>query len=111
VVVDERRWARDVLLEYRKDFGANLIKRRLDIDRVPQHDHLDDQPKCAQLIFLAFSVTLAQLAAFVMENDSCQGMSSLASGRQRFAEMFSRRSISARDATTENPLLSQTLTL
>jgi hypothetical protein len=41
------------------------------------------------LIFLAFSVTLAQLAAFVMENDSCQGVSSLASGRQRFAEMFS----------------------
>ncbi len=36
------------------------------------------------MISLAFSRTPAQLAAFVMENDSCQGVSSLASGCQRF---------------------------
>jgi hypothetical protein len=74
MVMAERRQTRDILVEYREAFGAKLSKRRLHIDGVPQHNHVDDQSKCAELVFVSFPVTLAQLAAFVMEYDLSTGL-------------------------------------
>jgi hypothetical protein len=45
-----------------------LVEGRFDIDRIPQHNHIDHESQRAQLILLPFPVALAQLAALTMEN-------------------------------------------
>src|SRR3546814_11664605 len=54
----ERREERDVLVEVHMTFGAELVERGVDVDRVPEHDQIHDKPKSAALIFLPFAVTL-----------------------------------------------------
>ena len=39
-----------------------LVEGRLHIDGVPQHNHVDDDAECVELVFLAFTVTLSQLS-------------------------------------------------
>src|SRR3546814_15966721 len=48
-------------------FGAELVERGVDVDRVPEHDQIDDEPKRAELIFLPFAVTLTKLTALAVE--------------------------------------------
>src|SRR3954449_11581671 len=43
-------------------FGAELAERRIHVDRVPEHDEVDHEPKRAELVLLAFAVALAELA-------------------------------------------------
>src|SRR3954452_17590168 len=42
--------------------GAELVDRRIHVDRVPEHDEVDHEPKRAELVLLAFAVALAELA-------------------------------------------------
>ena len=42
----------------------------LHVDRIPEHDHIDDKPECAELIFLPFAVALTKLTPFTAENDA-----------------------------------------
>ena len=51
-------------------FVSKLFKRGIDVEGVPKHDDVPDHAECAELILLAFTVTLAQLAASSMENRS-----------------------------------------
>src|SRR3954462_7768242 len=39
--------------------GAELVDRRIHVDRVPEHDEVDHEPKRAELVLLAFAVALA----------------------------------------------------
>ena len=45
-----------------------LVEGRLHIDGVPQHNHVDDDAECVELVFLAFTVTLPQFATFAAQN-------------------------------------------
>ena len=74
VFVAEGRKPCLVLKMYRERFSAKLIEYRIQIDGVPQNDHVDDQPKRAQLVFLTFAIALVELAALAMEHISCQAM-------------------------------------
>ena len=51
-----------------------LIQGGLEVDGIPQHDNIEHQAECAQLIFLTFPVMLAQLAAFAMEHRAGDAM-------------------------------------
>ena len=51
-----------------------LVEGRLHIDGVPQHNHVDDDAECVELVFLAFTVTLPQFATFAVEDGAGQGM-------------------------------------
>ena len=50
------------------------VEGRLHIDGVPQHNHVDDDAECVELVFLAFTVTLPQFATFAVEDGAGQGM-------------------------------------
>ena len=51
-----------------------LVEGRLHIDGVPQHNHVDDDAECVELVFLAFTVTLPQFATFAVEDGAGQPM-------------------------------------
>lgn len=74
----ERREARDVLVEDHMTFGAELVERGVDVDRVPEHDQIDDEPKRAELIFLPFAVTLTKLTALAVEYGAGELVTALA---------------------------------
>src|SRR3984957_13441284 len=59
-------------------FGAELLHGCVHVDRVPEHDEVDDQPECSKLILLALAVALAKFAALTVENDACELVTSLA---------------------------------
>jgi hypothetical protein len=45
------------------------------INRVPERDHVDDEPERAELIFLTLAVTLPQFAPFAAGNDALDAVS------------------------------------
>ena len=55
-----------------------MIQRTVHVLGVPQHDHVDDQPECAELVLLALSVLLAQLALLTEEDGSTHSVAALA---------------------------------
>ena len=55
----ERGQAGDVLGPDVEAFGTKLVEYGVHVDRVPQHDEVDDDAERAELIFLAFAVALA----------------------------------------------------
>src|SRR3546814_20760951 len=59
-------------------FGAELVERGVDVDRVPEHDQIDDEPKRAELIFLPFAVTLTKLTALAVEYGAGELVTALA---------------------------------
>ena len=50
--------------------GAELVDRRIHVDRVPEHDEVDHEPKRTELVLLALAVALAELAPLAMEDDA-----------------------------------------
>jgi hypothetical protein len=48
-------------------FSQELIQCGVHVDRVPEHDEIDDEAKRTELVLPAFAITLTQLATFAME--------------------------------------------
>ena len=63
---------------------AQLIQHRLDIEGVPQHDHIHDQAQGAKLILLSFLVALAQFPPLAMKHRACQSVPPLAVDESKF---------------------------
>ena len=78
VLVPERRQSGDILRPDLVTFGSELVHGCVHVDRVPEHDEVDDQPECSKLIVLALAVALAKFAALAVENDACELVTSLA---------------------------------
>src|SRR3982750_4009684 len=57
----ERGEACYIPIQHGEALGSQLCERGIHINRVPQHDHVDDKPECSELILLALAVALAQL--------------------------------------------------
>jgi hypothetical protein len=74
----ERRKTRYVFFQDHMAFRAKLVELGVDVDRVPEHDHIDDQPERAKLVLLAISITLAQFAALAVEYRAGKLMADLA---------------------------------
>lgn len=66
VVVAERRQARDILVQDLEAFHAKLVQRGIGVDRVPEHDGVDDQSKSAELIFLPLAVAGRGIGSFTI---------------------------------------------
>ena len=47
--------------------ARQLLESRFHVEGVPQHDGIDDQPQSAELIFLSFTVALAEFAPLAMK--------------------------------------------
>ena len=65
--VPERRRAGDILRPDLVVLGAQLAHHRVHVDRVQEHEGIDDQPKGAELIFLALTIALTKLATLAVE--------------------------------------------
>jgi hypothetical protein len=79
VIVQERRQTRPVVLvSHREAFFLQLLQRRLHIDCVPEHDHVDDESQRSQLVLLSFLVALAQFASFAVEDSPGRAVPSFA---------------------------------
>ena len=59
VVVHKRREALDVFWVDSHARGAKLVQRQAHVACVPQHDRVEHQPECTELIFLALAIRLA----------------------------------------------------
>lgn len=53
----ERRAARDILRLDVAAFGVELVEGCIRVDRVPEHNKIDDQPERSELVFLTFTIT------------------------------------------------------
>ena len=47
-----------------------MLEDCLHVNCIPEHDHIDDEPERAELIFLLFAIALPQFAPFTAENDA-----------------------------------------
>lgn len=47
---------------------AQLCQRCIHVERVPQHDDINDKPKRPKLILLPFPIPLAELSALAVED-------------------------------------------
>ena len=56
---------------------GEAVQCGLHVYGVPKHDHIDDQPQGAQLIFLALPVGLAEFAAVPVEHGTRQAVPGL----------------------------------
>ena len=78
MLVPERRLSGDILRPSLVTFGTELVHGCVHVDRVPEHDEVDDQPERSKLILLALAVALPKFAALAVENDACELVTSLA---------------------------------
>ena len=71
--VPERRQAGDVLRLDLVALGTQLAHRRVHVDRIPEHDEIDEQAEGAKLVFLALTIALAKLIkpGFVATTSRC----------------------------------------
>ena len=74
VLVPERRQSGDILRPGLVTFGTELVHGCVHVDRVPEHDEVDDQPEYSKLILLSPAVALAKFAALTVENDAYEGL-------------------------------------
>jgi hypothetical protein len=72
----EQRQARNILRPDLVAFGDELVKGGVRVDRVPQHDEIDDQAERSQLVFRTFTIALAQFTGLSMEDDAGELMAS-----------------------------------
>ena len=61
-----------VFREHWKAIGAEFMKCRIDIKRVPENDDIDYESEGSKLVFLSFPIALAQFAPLAMKNRPCQ---------------------------------------
>ena len=66
--VGQRRQPSGVLVGHLVSLGAELVDGGAGVAGVPQHHGVQDQAERAKLVFLAFPVGLAQLAALAVED-------------------------------------------
>ena len=63
-------------------FRGLVVKRGsqggVHVDRVPEHDDVDDQPKRAELVLLSMAIALPQLAPLAMEDVARKHVTALA---------------------------------
>jgi hypothetical protein len=59
VVVYQGREAGKVLRLYWVTLSSKLLKGSIEIERVPEHDNVDDEPECSELVFLPLPIALA----------------------------------------------------
>src|SRR5208282_1888743 len=59
-----------ILFVHRIPFLSELFQDCLHVNCIPEHDHIDDESECAELVFLPFAIALPQLAPFTAENDA-----------------------------------------
>src|SRR5450755_4719451 len=62
----------------RQAAGAEVVECALGVDRVVEHDRVDDQAERAELFFLALAVALAQFAAVAVADIAGEGVAALA---------------------------------
>lgn len=72
--VAERREPFHVFVGYRHSVFSKFVQGFVHVFGVPQHDCVDDESEGAELVFLAFSVALAELPAVSVEEVSCEGV-------------------------------------
>lgn len=56
---------------------AKLTQRRIHVDRVPEHNHVDDQSERAELILLALPIPLPQLPALAVKGGARKHVTAL----------------------------------
>ena len=78
VLEAERRQAGHVLWAHVEALGAELVQRRVHVDRVPEHDDVDHKAQGPELVLLALAVALAQFAALAVEHSTGKLMPALA---------------------------------
>jgi len=66
----EWRQARDIFRPDIVTFGVELTESGIHVDGVPEYDEIDDQAERSELIFLSFTIALAQFAALSMKDDA-----------------------------------------
>lgn len=74
----ERRQTGNVLIPNLMTIGAKFGQSRVHVQRVPEHDDVDHEAERAELIFLAFPVSLAQFTPLAMEYDTGELVAALA---------------------------------
>jgi hypothetical protein len=74
VVKSERRQTRDVLITHFKTIGFQIIDSLVHVERVPEHNHIDDQAQCAELVLLPLLVLLAHFPLLSMKDRPRQSM-------------------------------------
>jgi hypothetical protein len=62
------RQASDVFWFDTVAFGHEVAENGVHIDRVPEHDEIDHESECPQLVFLALAVTLSQFSTLSMKD-------------------------------------------
>jgi hypothetical protein len=75
MLAGERGKARNIFWIHDCALGAEMTQSRVDITRVPQHQRVDDEAQCPQLVLLSFPVSLAQLAFLSMKHLTRQAVS------------------------------------
>jgi hypothetical protein len=78
VLVQDRGKSAHVFIADRIAILTQLNQDRFHIEDVPEDDHVQDEAKCAELIFLSFTVVLSQFAAFAVEDSAGDTVVSLA---------------------------------
>ncbi len=59
VVEYQRRETGQVLRFYWEAIGSKLLQSCVDVDGVPEHNHVDDQPQRPELVLLSLPVPLS----------------------------------------------------
>lgn len=57
---------------------SQMFKRCFDVDRAPEHDHVDVKSEGSKLILLPFAITLAQFGALIVKDGPTQAVPSFA---------------------------------
>jgi hypothetical protein len=70
VLVYQRRQPGDIFRLHGKSLGAELLKSRIDIERVPEDDDIHHETECAKLVFLPLAVALARFTPLPMKDGS-----------------------------------------
>jgi hypothetical protein len=72
VVEYQRRETRKILGFYWETLSSRPLKGGIDVDGVPEHDNVDDQPQRPALILLPLPIALTYLTAFAVEDGACE---------------------------------------
>jgi hypothetical protein len=59
VVEYQGREAGEIFRLYGETFSSKLLQGCIDIERVPEHDNVDDEPECSELVLLPLPIALA----------------------------------------------------
>lgn len=81
--VPQWRQARDVFGLYRNALGLQVSEGRVQVERIPQHDHVHHQAQGAELIFLPLTVARVDFSTLPMKDPACQAVATFAPVERR----------------------------